>query len=191
MAQDIRDLFKNEKVVKEHMPEKHEARFLAKLDEALPVAQTKSNFGWMQIAASFVVLIGLSLGAYSFFTTEEITPVTLAKSDVVESKTLGDVSPSLKKVEDYYLASINLELSKMKYTPETKELFDGYLAQLNELDEEYKRLSVELGASGASELTVNALIDNLKFRLNLLYRLRTQLKELKTSDATLEETQSI
>ena len=29
---------------------------------------------------------------------------------------------SLKRVEDYYLASINLELSKVKLTPENKEL---------------------------------------------------------------------
>ena len=80
----------------------------------------------------------------------------------------------LKKVEDYYLASINLELSKMEYTPETKDVFDGYLLQLDELDKEYQRLSAtELTESGPSELTVNALIDNLKFRLNLLYRLRS------------------
>ena len=30
MAQDIRDLFKNEKVVHDEMPTKHEARFLEK-----------------------------------------------------------------------------------------------------------------------------------------------------------------
>jgi hypothetical protein len=100
---------------------------------------------------------------------------------------LGDVSPGLKKVEDYYLASINLELSKIEYTPETKDLFDGYVVQLEELDKEYKRLSVELTQSGPSELTVNALIDNLKFRLNLLYRLRAQLKELNTSETGVDE----
>ncbi|WP_159020499.1 hypothetical protein [Algibacter sp. L3A6] len=194
MAQDIRDLFKNERVVHDEMPTKHEARFLEKLDKALPEAPKKSSLGWMQIAASAVVFLGLSFGAYSFFdgdtkTTEIIE--TVATTKVMETKTLGDVSPGLKKVEDYYLASINLELSKMKYTPETKELFDGYLEQLDELDKEYKRLSLDLTESGPSELTVNALIDNLKFRLNLMYRLRTQLKELKSSDVLSEKEQSI
>ena len=100
---------------------------------------------------------------------------------------MGDVSPGLKKVEDYYLASINLELSKMTYTPETKELFDGYLIQLNALDKEYQKLSLELTETGPSELTVNALIDNLKLRLNLLYRLREQLQKFNTSDANAGE----
>ena len=191
MAQDIRDLFKNEKVVHDDMPNKHEARFLEKLDKALPEAPKKSGLGWMQIAASAVVFLGLSFGAYTFFEGDTETIETVAGTKVTETKTLGDISPGLKKVEDYYLASINLELSKMKYTPETKELFDGYLAQLDELDKEYKRLSLDLTESGPSELTVNALIDNLKFRLNLMYRLRTQLKELKSSDALSEKEQSI
>ena len=71
----------------------------------------------------------------------------------------------------------------MTYTPETKELFDGYLKQLNTLDEEYQKLSLELTEFGPSELTVNALIDNLKLRLNLLYRLRTQLQKFSGADA--------
>ena len=111
----------------------------------------------------------------------------IANTKIVDTKSLGDISPGLKKVEDYYLASINSELSKMTYTPKTKELFDGYLIQLNELDKEYQKLSLELTESGPSELTVNALIDNLKLRLNLLYRLRSQLQEFNTSDAHADE----
>ena len=185
MAQDIRELFKGDKVAHENMPENHQDRFLQKLDKALPEAK-KSNFGWMQMAASVVVLLGLSFGAYKYFQTEPLAEIVT--TNTIETKTLGDISPGLKKVEDYYLASINLQLSKIKYTPETKDLFDGYLEQLNELDEEYKLLSQDLTESGPSELTVNALIDNLKFRLNLLYRLKSQLEALKTSELNNEET---
>ena len=186
MARDIRALFKDDNITNEKMPKNHQERFLDKLDEALPIAKRRT-FSWMQIAASVVMLLGLSFGAFKYFKPQVIDlPTTVATTNTMETKTLGDVSPGLKKVEDYYLASINLELSKMKYTPETKELFDGYLAQLDELDKDYKRLSVELTESGPSELTVNALIDNLKFRLNLLYRLRTQLKQLNISDANAE-----
>ncbi|GAA3589547.1 hypothetical protein Q4Q39_14745 [Flavivirga amylovorans] len=192
MARDIRELFKDDKVVYETMPKNHQERFLAKLEEDLPVTN-KSKFNWMRIAASIVLFVGLGFGAFKFFKPNVEAPteiVTTTETD--ETKTLGDVSPGLKKVEEYYLASINLELSKMKYTPETKDLFDGYLLQLDELDKEYKRLSEELTESGPGELTVNALIDNLKFRLNLLYRMRDQLKELSTSnDVTEEVEQSI
>lgn len=193
MARDIRDLFREEEVVKTSMPENHEARFLEKLDQAMPVSKPKYN--WFGIAASVIVLLGFSFLTFQVYNSNEIqvenTPETMVRSTTTEVKTLGDVSPGLKKVEDYYLASINLELAKIKYTPDTKELFDGYVKQLEELDKEYQRLSEELTNSGPSELTVNALIDNLKFRLNLLYRLRAQLQELNSSNEFDNQNQSI
>ena len=183
MARDIRELFKNDKLTNEKMPENHQERFLKKLDEALPEAKP-SKLSWMRIAASVVVLLGLSLGAFKYFQPQVSGNIQeFANTKTIDTKSLGDISPGLKKVEDYYLASINSELSKMTYTPETKELFDGYLIQLNELDKEYQKLSVELTESGPSELTVNAFIDNLKLRLNLLYRLKSQLHEFNTLDA--------
>ncbi|KJD33122.1 hypothetical protein PK35_09200 [Tamlana nanhaiensis] len=186
MAQDIRELFKNEKASHEKMPNKHQERFLEKLDAALP-QQKKRSFSWMQIAASIVVILGLSFGAFKFLQPNsgiETPNIEVAETKPESIKTLGDFSPGLKKVEDYYMASINLELSKIKYTPETKEMFDDYLEQLEALDKEYKRLSADLTETGLNELTVNALIDNLKLRLNLLYRLRTQLQELNPSAST-------
>ena len=190
MAQDIRDLFKEEqKTLQDKMPDNHQVRFLDKLNKALPVG-SKSRYNGLRMAASIVLLLGLSYGGYKYF--QPSTPITptnnnVAATEPVVTKTLGDVSPGLKKVEDYYLASINLELSKIKYAPETKELFDRYIEQLNFLNNEYRNLSIELTENGPSELTVNALIDNLKYRLNLLYRLREQLQELTASDTPVDE----
>ncbi len=187
MAQDIRKLFKNEqKIFKGEMPKGHEARFLEKLDKQLPEQPARSLFTFLNIAASVVILIGLSFGAYQFIGSEEEIPV----KDVVSTSSLGDISPQLKKVEDYYLANINLELSKMKVTPDSKELFDGYLVRLEELNKEYSVLADELTQSGPNEQTVNALIDNLKLRLNLLYRLKEKLSELNESNNTYEEVQT-
>ncbi|GGD25799.1 hypothetical protein [Hyunsoonleella pacifica] len=190
MAQDIRDLFKEENLKHEEMPKNHEARFLNKLENAFPEeTQKPSRFSWLNIAASVVLLIGLSFGAYKFMGINkggEEQTIQLAET---ENSGLGKVSPELKKVEDYYLASINLELSKIKPTTETKAVFDGYLEQLEELNQEYKRLSLELNEN-TSELTINALIDNLRFRLDLLYRLKEQLQTLNTSDESTEVKQS-
>ena len=185
MAQDIRKLFENENKRSGHiMPEGHDKRFLNKLDEALPAESDKrSLFSFMRIAASVVVLIGLSFGAYKFFETPKVEQ---QQEVATKLKSLGDVSPDLKKVEDYYLANINLELSKVKLTPENKELFDGYVVKLEELNKEYKTLSVELTEDGPNELTVSALIDNLKLRLNLLYRLKEQLQDLNDSNVDQE-----
>ncbi len=184
MAQDIRELFRQDKT-QDKMPENHQERFLLKLEEALPVKKG-TKFIWFQIAAGVIILIGLGFGGFKYFQPKQTINHVLANK-VVETKTLGDVSPGLKKVEDYYLASINLELSKVTYTDENKDVFDGYIEQLNVLNIEYNNLSVELTENGPSELTVNALIDNLKYRLNLLYRLREQLKELNASDTKGKE----
>lgn len=189
MGQDLRNLFKaeDEKYSQIKMSEGHEARFLKKLDNVLPEnASIKKRFSVLQIAASIVVLIGIVVTVYKFSQQPNFTDNTVVVNDNQtkedQLKSLGDISPDLKIVEDYYLANINLELSKIKQTPENKELFDGYVIRLAELNQEYKRLSVDLTENGPNELTVSALIDNLKLRLNLLYRLKEQLHELNASD---------
>ena len=193
MAQDIRKLFDSEhqskdlQVIKESMAKGHESRFLKKLDVELPLRSKKSPFTFLNIAASVVLLLGFSFGAYQFLGSEQVAEIPV---ETVATKSLGDISPQLKKVEDYYLANINLELSKMKVTPESKELFDGYLERLEELNIEYAALADELTQSGPSELTVNALINNLKLRLNLLYRLKEKLSELNAAEDTYKELQS-
>ncbi len=193
MAKDLKHLFEEDlKLTKETMEQGHEARFLEKLDTALP-QHTKPKFNWLNIAASIVIVLGLSYAGYKVFTgSNELkdNPVKVVESNKASKQepqtkkieTLGDISPDFKKVEDYYVANINLELSKVKITPENKELFDGYIAKLEELNEEYNRLSLEL-ANGLDELTVNALINNLKLRLNLMYRLQEQLKRMNTIEA--------
>lgn len=187
MAQDIRKLFKEDNSLQnEIMPKGHEARFLDKLNETLP-QQPRSRFKLWQIAASVVLMLGLGYGAYNHFNKEVIPDdnqiVTTEESQ--ELKTLGDISPDFKKVEDYYLAAINTELSKMTFTPENKELFDGYIERLEELNDEYDKLSLELTQSGPSESTVDALINNLKLRLNLMYRLKEKLNELNSKNQNL------
>ena len=187
MAQDIRKLFEDDqKASKQQMPKGHKDRFFEKLEAEFPVTKQPNRFTMYQIAASLVVLLGLSFGAYQFFKTPIYSLEPDKKQEVVTLKSLGDVSPDLKKVEDYYIANINLELSKVKLTKDNKEVFDGYITQLEELNKEYKRLTVELTENGPNELTVSALIDNLKWRLNLLYRLKEQLNQLNTSEETLQ-----
>ncbi|WP_299107583.1 hypothetical protein [uncultured Winogradskyella sp.] len=193
MKQDIRDLYKNEstnEAVK--MSEGHQLRFLQKLEKELPEAQDKSPkssniFTLFNVAASVVVLLGLSFGAFQVFQDSKVEtdPVEVVDTEI---KSLGDVSPDFKRVEDYYLASINLELSKVQLTPENKELFDGYVARLKELNDEYKRLTIELNENGPNEATLDALIENLKYRLKLVMRLKDKLNEFNLD--TLEQQSS-
>ncbi len=56
------------------------------------------------------------------------------------------------------------------------------MQRLSELDKEYTSLNTELNKIGPSEATVTALIDNLKLRLDLLFKLKSKLKELKNQN---------
>jgi len=182
MAQNLRELFKNQPQNDSiKMSEGHEARFLDKLETSLPQQQSSNRFSFLNIAASVVVLLGLTFGAFKYFNT----PVPADDTPEVattELKTMGDISPDLKKVEDFYLASINLELSKVKLTPENKELFDGYIERLKELNTEYDNLTIELNENGPNQITLDALIDNLKFRLNLVMQLKEKLQEFSDDE---------
>jgi hypothetical protein len=189
MAQDLRNLFVEDPKEQDiKMSEGHDTRFLQKLEKELPKKKSINRLSFLNIAASVVVLLGMSYGAFQFFYTPssdsiEPTEVVVAKEDI---KSLGEVLPDLKKVEDFYLASINLELSKVELTPENKELVDGYIERLKELNEEYDKLTVELNTNGANEETLDALINNLKFRLNLVMRLKEKLQEFNEESFTQE-----
>ena len=195
MAQDIRELFQKEQKneTQANLSAGHEARFLKKLDAEFSKT-SKTTWSWWYIAASIVVVLGVGFGTFKYFQEPENIQVVDTPTDTesnkgeIPTRTLGDISPDLKKVEDYYLANINFELSKVTLTPENKDLIDGYLTQLETLNQEYKRISLELTHSGPNELTVNALITNLKFRLNLMYRLKEQLETLKTTDSIRKRT---
>lgn len=185
MAQDLRNLFEEDRLAQRaKMSQDHEARFLEKLDKELPIEKKSSGFSFLNIAASVVVLLGLSFGAYKYFQSPVVVEPTQEVVDT-DLKTLGDVSPDLKKVEDYYLASINLELSKVELTPQNKELFDGYVLRLQELNKEYDKLLEELNENGPNTVTLDALIENLKLRLNLVMRLKDKLEEF--NDDVFEE----
>ena len=194
MAQDLRKLFEKDQEQKGvSMPEGHEARFRARLDEELPRTRSWYRSYWA-VAASIVVVIGVT----AFFLQKEastdeipITVVDREEPTSVPQITLGDLSPDLKKVEDYYVSNINLELAQLDLSGEAKSVADGFIVQLGELDAEYKRLNDELNTLGPNDQTIEALVRNLQLRLQLLYKLKDTLQEFKTSENEQHETNQI
>ncbi len=190
MAQDIRELLKDRDPKGSKLNKGHEKRFEAKLNEAFPVE--KSNFSWMRVAAIAIVMLSITFFGYQYLSDFTGNSIDKNSNPIVEvdnkgaEKTnqisLGDLSPDLKKVEDYYLAGINVQLASLKINPKNKDLIDGYMKQLSVLDKEYKLLNTELNKVGPTEATITALIDNLKLRLELLFKLKNKLNEFKTQE---------
>lgn len=195
MAQDLRELMRETKENGLELREGHQSRFQDRLAKALPEQDKNEHNGgstglslnfFLKIAAVLILAGGIVwfVGKNSFTNTD--TEIVSTDTDLQEKEDvavqLSDLSPQFKKVEDYYLASINVELARLEITDENKELVDAFLKQLAELDAEYARLNKEITESGISEEMVNAMVENLKLRLELLSKLKKKLSELKASE---------
>lgn len=190
MAQDLRDLFKEQDQNSDiKLADDHQLRFQERLDKALPVleqdvpVEKKTDRRlWMKIAAVLIVVFGVLW----FLKNEDkgggtgkITTTTSKGVQEDRPVLLSDISPDFKKVEDYYMGTIKLELARLDSTDENKELIDSFMNQLAKLDAEYKRLNNDIVEGGVNEETVAAMIENLKLRLELLFKLKSKIKELK------------
>lgn len=173
MPNDLRSMLRDSEVESSSLSKNHRKKFEQKLRAELhPTKQRNSKR--LQIAASFIVVVGLSVSL--FFFNE---PAAEKQQQPAQIENLGSISPELGKIENFYLASIQAEISGLNQTPENAELVNGYLQKIAELSNDYKVLTKELNTGELSQKTVNALIENLQQRLNLLYQLKEQLDEFK------------
>lgn len=199
MAQDIREMFRNEDSgSKDKLNKGHQKRFEAKLDKALPVEKQGNSFLFLKIAAVLVVAIGLGLFYFNSPGRNEVqnqivdTPSEEPTEETVIEKQfqLSDVSPEFKKIENYYLAGINMELAKLEINNDNKALIDAFMLQMEELDKEYQRLNAELVELGPNEQTIEAMVANLQLRMDLLRKLKSKLNEIKSKNKSYEDLQA-
>jgi len=185
MSKNIREIMKNYKKQETSLSANHRNKFHDRLQQEVHKQPKKRNYRWLQVAASVVLMVSLSIGYFNTDTVEE-DPIKNT-NDI----SLGSLSPEFKSIEDYYTNSINLEISKLDANENNKEILDGYLAKIDELTTEYKSLTTELNTKGVNDEIINALINNLQLRLGLLQRLKKQLNDLKQLKSKQNETQNI
>ena len=169
---DVKEIIRLEKTAKP-LPENHKFIFEQKLDRAL---HQKSLFKPLLIAVS--MLLFFCLGLYNFSSTNE-KQIQQSVSDYVS---VGDFSPELKKLENYYITAINYQLANLNVNEDGKEILAKYLQQLNELTQSYKLLSQKLQKDEIDEALINALIDNLQMRLSLMLELKKELKKINSNE---------
>ena len=113
MKVDIREKIKNETTMQE-LPKDHRELFEQRLKKEFPKKRA-INLRFMQIAASIMILLSLGIAGYQFSKSD--VPEEIVQKDLVTVKkinSMADISPDLKKVEDYYLTSINYQIAKIK-----------------------------------------------------------------------------
>jgi len=190
MKIDLREIIKKENKMKE-LTNNHRDIFEKKLLRELQ-NDTGNRFRILKIAASVLFLLSLGISGYEFYNNIEQTEIGKSqyRSDI-KINSMADVSPNLKKVEDFYLTQINYQLAKISITDENRDLLEVYLSQLSDLQKEYNSLNVQLSKNKVSEKTIDALIENLQLRLQLLKQLKKKLKIIENLKVKENENKQI
>ncbi len=181
MLKDIKDILKENSTKKLELPLNHRQRFENRLQKTAP--KKRKKYSYLKIAASILILIGIS---YYLIPNNNIEPTT-----VVEKIDLATISPELKQIESNYETAINYEMLGIEVTDDNKELLDSYLEKVALLSEDYKVLSKKLFTDEINEKIVNALINNLQLRLQLLLELNDKLAEIKSNKILENENKTI
>lgn len=182
MPKDIRKILENYPEESVNLSADHSNKFESKLMKELHQKKTnRKPIYWLSVAASIALLVTVGI---QFIPDTPDTPPVIKQENKIS---LGTISPELNTIEAYYVNSINLELSQLEITDDNKELIDSYLKKIGELTEEYKSLTLELNTKGVNDQTIDALINNLQLRLQLMKRLKKQLNTLKEVNSNRNE----
>ena len=147
--------------------EGHFERFRARLEDEGQNAGGRSSFSYylMAIAASVLLVFGYWLGNFN-------------SNRGIE---LADVSPQMEETQNFYVSSIRKEMEKIsgRRTAENARIIDDAFRQLDMLEENYQKLTLELKESGADKRVIHAMITNFQNRLFVLENLMDRLEELE------------
>lgn len=180
MPKDIRDILKENSGRGLELSKDHRAKFEERLQKLH--APSVRNYIFFKIAATILIIVSIG---YLAITHQPIDNINSSEeSSLVD---LGTISPEMKQIENYYLTAINYEMASLEVNPESKEVLDQYLEKISELTKAYKQLNIDLSQNGINEKSINALINNLQLRLQLLLELKDTMNEIKTSKITNNE----
>ncbi|SDI01251.1 hypothetical protein [Winogradskyella thalassocola] len=172
MKQDIRTLFKEEDELKT-LPENHRDEFLEKLKKQ---PKPKQNpYAWLSAAA--ILIIALTIG----FNVMEM-----------ESKPeLNQVSPIIAQVEAVeatYLKDIETEWENFIAIADDDVLVERFRKNLKDLDTDYQSISLQFKEDSNNILVIEALVDNLQTRLQILKDIQKHIKILNQTNEQNENT---
>ncbi|MCF6348181.1 MAG: DUF3379 domain-containing protein [Flavobacteriaceae bacterium] len=124
-----------------------------------------NTWKWLAIAASIALLFTLGLGNYS----------------TKQGLELADVSPKMEETQSFFVSTIQQEIENinLKRNADNQQIIDDAFKQLNKLEENYKKLTVELDDSDKDKRIIYAMIANFQQRIEILQSLLQQLDEIQ------------
>ena len=157
----------------------HRDRFLEKLNQSKGVTHLnpKKRNWWkpLSIAASiaFLCLLGIQV----------INTKPSIKEQVVE------IAPEVSQTEFYFVNVIEEQVQQLRSekSPETAQLVDDTLLQLEKLETDYETLEQELVNGGNSKIILNAMITNFQTRIDLLKEVLSNIENIKNIKSHYDE----
>lgn len=149
----------------------HQERFLEKLNKSKGVVgiRPKKTTWWkpLSIAASLLLLCALGLQLY----VEEPS----IDQQVVQ------IAPEVSETQFYFASLVEEQVQELRNarSPETEQMVDDALKQLDKLEADYQQLERDLINGGNSKIILNAMIINFQTRIDLLKEVLTNIEEVK------------
>jgi hypothetical protein len=153
MKQDIRDLFKQKSLPKKKLPNFHEDDFLDKLTIFNQKKKSKVFLPILKIAASIVLILSVS---YYFLNSD------------IEKNEQPEMFVEIQQIEKEYYTNIKIEWDKFVLLTDDQNLINKYQEKLKNLDLNYQEILIQYKTDKNNLILIEALIQNLKNRLQLL-----------------------
>lgn len=168
MKQDIRDLFSEEEDLKTP-PQHHRNEFLDKLKKQ---KQSKNKrYRWIGAVAVVVVALTIGFALFPKQPTENISPF-IAQVEAVEAE---------------YLEEIKTEWQNFVAIADDEVLVERFKKKLDELDNDYKIISNQFKSDANNIQVVEALVENLQTRLQILKDIQKHIKILNQNNEQYEK----
>lgn len=143
----------------------HFNRFEAKLNQSIAPKRSFKLFSYVAIAASIALLIGVWLG--TSFSNKGLE--------------LASISSEMEETQIYFISTIEKELEAIENerNGDTDKLINDALTQLNKLEEQYHKLTIDLKESYEDKRIIYAMISNFQQRIEILQSLLIQIEDIK------------
>ncbi|MEP5253487.1 MAG: hypothetical protein ABJQ39_00380 [Winogradskyella arenosi] len=172
MKQDIRTLFSEEDDLKT-LPKNHRTEFADKLKKQ---SQHKQHpYMWLGVAA--ILIIALTIG--------------FNRVDIVSYDNQDSPSPivaQIESVEAEYLADIETEWQNFIALADDPVLVERFRKKLEDLDADYKAISIQFKDDSNNILVIEALVENLQTRLQILKDIQNHINILNQNNEQYENT---
>lgn len=143
----------------------HFNRFEAKLNKGIKPNILFKRWSFIAIAASIILLFGVWLG----------------KSFSNQGMELAKVSSEMEETQSYFTTTISKELETIETerNSDTEQLINDGLLQLDILEKQYGKLTLELKESTEDKRIIYAMISNFQQRIEVLQNLLIQIEDVK------------